>query len=406
VDAILIDRGIDVASFTKRMYMMPGAACGWSGLGELGGVRSWLNRGACHSRPIVAHELGHTLGMHHASTPGAEYGDMSDIMGGTAGALRGFNAPHLVDMGWHDGSIDLGSEYGGEIVALASSDDPRVIRAPGDGDGVLSVSLRSRVAHDSTLEPFASDRVFVHRAYPGQMRQTMVLASLGNGESWSGDLVTVTAQNIGTGAAKVLVTRGCRTAPPTVEIDRLDVAPGGSQQGRVRVMNNDFGACAPASFVAEVESEVELEAGVELRSGETWTRAGAAVVPGYHALAVTIWREGTRERTASTLPIYVDDQAPIDAAYLTAALPNPRSNQAELNTWIYFDDSGYQGVELERDGAIIDSIAPTDQAGRIKLSDKDLRVGVHTYRVRVIDRAGNHSGWSEPASVIVRVRSF
>src|SRR5439155_19948239 len=47
-----------------------------------------------------AHELGHNVLMHHASTPGSEYGDISDFMGYGGVGLRGVNAPHREQMGW------------------------------------------------------------------------------------------------------------------------------------------------------------------------------------------------------------------------------------------------------------------------------------------------------------------
>jgi hypothetical protein len=47
--------------------------------------------------PVYAHELGHTLGVDHASTPSGDYGDGSDVMG--HGFFQ-FNGPHRAQLGW------------------------------------------------------------------------------------------------------------------------------------------------------------------------------------------------------------------------------------------------------------------------------------------------------------------
>ncbi|MEA2437626.1 MAG: hypothetical protein QOF65_2182, partial [Thermoleophilaceae bacterium] len=87
---------------------------GWAGLGELPGTQSWMNG---YIEPwVVAHELGHNMGLHHASSftctdaggaPAAmgpnctadEYGDLYDVMGDDAWHN---NAWHLRQIGFLD----------------------------------------------------------------------------------------------------------------------------------------------------------------------------------------------------------------------------------------------------------------------------------------------------------------
>lgn len=87
--------GVDLSVYQHFMYAFPGASCGWSGLGDMPGRETWIN-GSFSSR-LTGHELGHNLGMHHASTMSctdagvtvplsdtcvrSEYGDSQDVMG-------------------------------------------------------------------------------------------------------------------------------------------------------------------------------------------------------------------------------------------------------------------------------------------------------------------------------------
>lgn len=92
----LAARGVDLSSYTNFMYMFPPtSSCSWRGLAQLPGPSAWIN-GAPYLR-VAAHELGHNLGVHHASSlrckkdgvrvalsdscTRAEYGDPFTTMG-------------------------------------------------------------------------------------------------------------------------------------------------------------------------------------------------------------------------------------------------------------------------------------------------------------------------------------
>jgi hypothetical protein len=95
-----INQGYDLDAYSRRIYVLPAEnTCGWAGLGTVGGnpSSSWIVR--CDIEGVYAHELGHNLGMRHASTTTNPYGDNSDIMGASS-ALYKINAPHHDQMGW------------------------------------------------------------------------------------------------------------------------------------------------------------------------------------------------------------------------------------------------------------------------------------------------------------------
>jgi M6 family metalloprotease-like protein len=111
--AAVAARGVDLSSYTNFMFIFPHTtACSWGGLGHLPGTSTWIN--GTPSLRIPAHELGHNLGTHHASslrctTAGvrvalsstctkSEYGDPFTIMGNAA--TRHLSNLSLIQIGY------------------------------------------------------------------------------------------------------------------------------------------------------------------------------------------------------------------------------------------------------------------------------------------------------------------
>jgi hypothetical protein len=112
--------GFDAAQFAHRVYAFPDVpACAWSGLAEVGGDQVWIN--GSFTVPVIAHELGHNLGIAHAggltcTSSGApapmgdtcsidrvhyslpQYADPFDAMG-NAPVLRQMNMQHKLALG-------------------------------------------------------------------------------------------------------------------------------------------------------------------------------------------------------------------------------------------------------------------------------------------------------------------
>lgn len=103
--------GIDLTAYQRIVYAFPDIGCPWSGEATVGGSPShaWFD-GTVTNAGVVAHELGHNLGLHHshmmecgAATVGStctlfDYGDPIDRMGGAADGH--FNAFQKERLGW------------------------------------------------------------------------------------------------------------------------------------------------------------------------------------------------------------------------------------------------------------------------------------------------------------------
>ncbi len=59
--------GHDLSGYDNVVYAFPSTSCGWAGLANMPGRNSWLNGGGAMTLRVMAHELGHNFGTHHAS---------------------------------------------------------------------------------------------------------------------------------------------------------------------------------------------------------------------------------------------------------------------------------------------------------------------------------------------------
>jgi hypothetical protein len=85
--------GVNVNNYSRYVYAFPTNACGWWGLGTVGGnpSQAWVN-GSLQLK-VLAHEMGHNFGLYHAhsldcgaasigsSCVSSDYGDTVDMMG-------------------------------------------------------------------------------------------------------------------------------------------------------------------------------------------------------------------------------------------------------------------------------------------------------------------------------------
>lgn len=219
-DAAMIDQhSVDVTQFVHQIYIIPTeipGCTGWQGVAYVGctagACKSWLrtNVGA-----TMAHELGHNLGLGHASTDSdddgfqeAEYGDQSCTMGSVP-AWRMPNAPHRLALGWIPEAYVLYLQSACtalpdsvRLLPLGVSASPNLgkfalkIARFGNRGGHYIISTRYRSGYESELGVGFINRVSLHyMPDSSEVNQNSQLVST----TGPGDKLEVKDSNTGTG---------------------------------------------------------------------------------------------------------------------------------------------------------------------------------------------------------------
>lgn len=191
--AALSQRGVDVADYQHRIYIIPsdGAAdsdCTWLAVGVIGNygstgtVRAWST---VIDSNALAHELGHNVGWHHAATDpnnngysasdsaDLEYGDTSGTMGYCCTEKK-FNAVHMDQIGWYDnlplGTMITATSGGNFTLAPLGSDpdlaiDAQIIKLDKpDSNESYYLSYRQPTGLDANLSSAYTTGLSIHHA--------------------------------------------------------------------------------------------------------------------------------------------------------------------------------------------------------------------------------------------------
>lgn len=271
-----IARGHSPNNYDYVIYILPIGGCKRPG-GEVGGYAfvggdmfvSYYCSGQW-MQTVMAHEMGHSLGMLHAGRVRSgrfiEYGDYSDVMGN--GGMFRINAPHSEDMHWMPRgkissynvsnltqsieveleSLDLPYEQGDleRVLKLTHGQDNYYLslRVPGSDYTAYASTYRNKVSIHQwpTRTPEASSSL--HTAFLGSLEQ---------GDSFDGPNFEASVIQLGstaririrpTGGGSGSGGEGCTENTPRISVSRL--GNGGntslSRSLQISIMNQDSGA--------------------------------------------------------------------------------------------------------------------------------------------------------------------
>jgi len=285
--------GIDLSAYKHYVYAFPNlSACGWWGLGTVGGSPSqaWINGSI--ALKVVGHEMGHNFGLYHSHSSScgttqtlcptptiSDYGDSIDEMGSPSAGH--FNAFQKERLGWLNYGISAPitpvQSNGNYSIGPFENQDAtpkalKILQSTNATTGANTwyyVEFRQAAGFDSFLSNDANvtSGVLVHTGTDNDGNSSELLnmaPSLGNfytsaldvGQSFidpiSGiTLKTLSANTSGATVSVVFGTPVCAHFNPTVSISPYQsqtVAAGATVSYTVTVLNNDNAGCSASTF--------------------------------------------------------------------------------------------------------------------------------------------------------------
>jgi hypothetical protein len=235
-DAAATAAGMNLGLYQHRVYVLPSTVgCQWAGYAQIGcGSACWAMIATCDRGDVYAHELGHNLGMWHASfdadgngavdptcpwgswSGGGEYCDDSDFMGISTNVWRQTNGPHKHQMGWIPANKVVDVAAGGTYAVAPLETDPattslplllRVAR-PAPASGYYYLSYRRRVGYDAGMRSSYADRTNIHTSPGGN---TLLVSFIGDGQTFadSSNALTISQVSHDATAAQIAVAMSC-----------------------------------------------------------------------------------------------------------------------------------------------------------------------------------------------------
>lgn len=266
-EAAATNAGFNINAYDRRVYAFPRvSACGWNGMGNVGGPRSWSN--GSYTLRTIAHEQGHNFGNHHSkamrcdtSTACAtvEYGDDRDVLG-VSGIVGHMNAFQKERLGW----LNYGTAPGIRTVTssgdywvdnyetLAGSTKALKIANPSTG-GYYYVESRARTGFDANINAGVTlHSVSGSVGYQVDLAPTTTTydSTLDVGQAFTDSALGVSFQTLSSSVDGALIRIGTTTtaAPCATQAPTISMATASRMTYTVSVRNNNGSTCAASAF--------------------------------------------------------------------------------------------------------------------------------------------------------------
>lgn len=427
--------GVNAANYTYRMIIMPAnIRCFWNGLavGDTAFVKGY---DGANTTFVMAHELGHLMGMGHAAIDDnndgvvdSEYGDQSCDMGNNVPDLRFVNGPHAYQQGFY-------ADYPGKVLTVTqnqtveiwplevsptNSPGAQIVRVPRVGTSeYYYLSIRNPTSYMKSMASLYTDGVSIHRAGATPYYSYFV-RSLTAGSTWEdlvgGVRITAVKKNSGSIVVSIEINdSGCVPRAPTFTSSGnalISKSGSGTVEFSLSITNNDSLACAATQFVLNSV----LPAGVTSSySGYSLKLVPGAKINLYMDVKYQSLLDGTYPiqfklvDSDGVAPLHTDslfstsmiiDMTPPTAPQNLSAVSgtrgrvdlswSPSQDQMSDPCYTIYRDSGYGFNQV---GSTCES----------KFSD--YTSGTIIYMVKAIDRAGNQSSESNQVSFVSKTRS-
>ena len=447
--------GVNVNSYERHVFGFPANACSWLGLGTVGGnpSKAWI-RGS-FSLGVVAHEMGHNLGLWHshsldcgaAITGGScsigEYGDPFDMMGGSFAASGHYSAFQKERLGWLNYGVSpplytvtTSGTFAIEPYETRTS-KPKGLKIP-QGVNASGQKTWYYVEYRQAIDNASlKNGVLVHLGTSGSGNTSYLLDMTPETASWSDAAlaagrsyhdpdagVTITPVVVdATGATIDVKFDGvtCMRGVPTVTMSPSQsqwLAAGATATFTASVTNNDNTGCAPSTFsLQDVVPSGWVgnlgNASMTLAPGATGSTTLSVTSPssalgGFYTVSVKTSDVADGAHTGSASATYVITSSAIDASVATDQTVYRRPGAVYIATNVHMNGKPVAGASVsvtvtKANGVTTRLSGSTDAAGRVvmKMSVKR-QDSVGTYQA--LSKATVNGGASAQASTSFRVQ--
>ncbi len=419
--------GVNLGNYTRRIYVFPypnGCSSQYGGVGTIGGnpSQAWILYGDYNNGNVsglFGHEIGHNLGMHHASTLTDEYGDTSDVMGNSwylpnYGTVHQ-NAPHKVAMGWIPSGRVLAPTAHGTFTYTVYADETT------DGTSVQAVKIPKPDTGDFyyfgyrvpaggtvdalTLLPGYTYRTSVHRWDQISWDHTYLMASLADGENYTDTAngVTVTQLSHTDYSATISIAWSgppCTPLAPAVTLSpsTQTTSAGHAAVYTVTVKNSDAYCSTTSTF--NLSSALPSGWSDSFSPALLTLASGASASSSWSVTSASSAADGSYVLTAQaadpSLPIHTASQTATDVIFTDVIPPSVSISGPSIvgNNKVTFTAAASDNVKVAKVEFYLDgTMKATDSTSpyTYTISGKSLTKGQHTLLAKAYDAAGNNA---------------